>query len=401
MKKLISVCLCFAILLLLVCSCGSTADDEYFIGQITEATDGKLQISVYSQYSEKYGSTVNIESDASAKNLKHGDEVRVTVDSISGNNVKASEIKPLLYNCDQEKIVNYDRITVPEDFPSFLGDVNFTVKDANCFSAFPYRVVKQDIREIYLSSYYETDAQFVIFGNTTSECTVGDFVYVATEKYKVSGVYNAVEIGDLSRLYVASVDSIGEDVTPGGGGVLKPVVYLYPEEKTVVDVKLQLDFDLTCPYPDYNGGEGWKNLETAPDGTITRSGREYYCLYWEGDGFDKADFSKGFCVKGDETAEFLENVLAEIGLNEREANEFIIYWLPVLQQNEYNLISFQGENYTKAADLIVSPKPDSVLRVFMSFKPLKEPVEIEPQAFENFERKGFTVVEWGGGPAKD
>ena len=124
-------------------------------------------------------------------------------------------------------------------------------------------------------------------------------------------------------------------------------------------------------------------------------------MYWEGDGFDKADFSKGFCVKADETAEFLENVLAEIGLNEREANEFIIYWLPVLQQNEYNLISFQGENYTKAADLIVSPKPDSVLRVFMSFKPLKEPVEIEPQAFENFERKGFTVVEWGGGPAKD
>jgi hypothetical protein len=112
------------------------------------------------------------------------------------------------------------------------------------------------------------------------------------------------------------------------------------------------------------------------------------------------DFSKGFCVKGEDTAEFLAETLEKIGLTPREANEFIIYWLPILEKNEYNLISFQQEAYTDTAELEITPKPDSLLRVFMAAKPLDAPVEIEPQEFEGFERNGFTAVEWGGGIAK-
>ena len=111
----------------------------------------------------------------------------------------------------------------------------------------------------------------------------------------------------------------------------------------------------------------------------------------------KPDFSGGFCVKGEDTAEFLADVLPKIGLTPREANEFIIYWLPILQENEYNLISFQGDNYDAAAKLEITPTPDSVLRIYMTAKPLTSPVEVEPQTFEPFERNGFTVVEWGGG----
>jgi hypothetical protein len=32
----------------------------------------------------------------------------------------------------------------------------------------------------------------------------------------------------------------------------------------------------------------------------------------------------------------------------------------------------------------------------MVIKPLEEPINIEPQDFNKFERKWFTVVEWGG-----
>jgi hypothetical protein len=48
------------------------------------------------------------------------------------------------------------------------------------------------------------------------------------------------------------------------------------------------------------------------------------------------------------------------------------------------------------AILTITPEPDSVLRVFMAFKPLFAPIMIEPQQLTPFERKGFTVVEWGG-----
>lgn len=68
----------------------------------------------------------------------------------------------------------------------------------------------------------------------------------------------------------------------------------------------------------------------------------------------------------------------------------------MLEQSNYNLISFQTDVYTEHARLIVSPEPDSVLRVFMAWKSLDAPVDIQPQALPAFERDGFTVVEWGG-----
>ena len=45
------------------------------------------------------------------------------------------------------------------------------------------------------------------------------------------------------------------------------------------------------------------------------------------------DFSTGFCVPGSGTAEFLEDALGKLGLNRTEANEFIVYWLPLMQEN--------------------------------------------------------------------
>ena len=108
------------------------------------------------------------------------------------------------------------------------------------------------------------------------------------------------------------------------------------------------------------------------------------------------DFSRGFVIKGEDTAEFLRKTLAEIGLTPVEYNEFIVYWLPRMQNKPYNLISFQSDIYTKSAKLEISPSPDSLLRVFMAYRPLSAPIDIEPQAFDTFVRQGFTVVEWGG-----
>ena len=88
--------------------------------------------------------------------------------------------------------------------------------------------------------------------------------------------------------------------------------------------------------------------------------------------------------------------LDRLGLTRREANEFLVYWLPRMQDNPYNLIAFQQEAYTESAKLTVSPRPDSVLRVFMAWKPLARPVDVPAQTLPGFERRGFTLVEWGG-----
>ena len=108
------------------------------------------------------------------------------------------------------------------------------------------------------------------------------------------------------------------------------------------------------------------------------------------------DFSTGFCVAGVDTAAFLEGALADLGLTEKEANEFIIYWLPKMEGNAYNLISFQQEAYTDSAVLTIDPAPDTLIRVFMAWQGLDEPVEVQPQSLTAPERVGFTAVEWGG-----
>ncbi len=181
------------------------------------------------------------------------------------------------------------------------------------------------------------------------------------------------------------------------GAIAKPVIYLYPEETTEVSVSVEFmdGGGITVSYPDY--GDGW-NVTAHPDGTLfDEDGSEYYCLYWEGEGRAAVDLSRGFCVRGEDTAQFLREKLLHIGLTPREANEFIIYWLPLMQDNEYNIIALHTEQYSESIPLTVSPKPDTEIRVFMTYTPSDTYVEILPQALPSYERSGFTLVEWGGG----
>lgn len=177
----------------------------------------------------------------------------------------------------------------------------------------------------------------------------------------------------------------------------KPVLYLYPREECRVDVDLDYRGELTCTYPKYEGG--W-SVTARPDGTLTDDrGQEYNYLYWEGVGYKDFDFSRGFCVTGEDTAAFLEEALEKLGLTRREANEFIVYWLPLMEGNSYNVIAFQTETYEEAAKLTVSPQPDTVIRVFMAWYGTDRPVELPAQELTAPLREGFTVVEWGGSQA--
>ncbi len=175
----------------------------------------------------------------------------------------------------------------------------------------------------------------------------------------------------------------------------KPVIYLYPTKEEVIDVNLEYKGEITVTYPEYK--DGWK-VKARPDGTLKNleDNKEYSYLFWEGISDLNYDISEGFVVKKEETADFLQEKLAYMGLTPKEYNEFIVYWLPILQENKYNLISFAGEEYNQYAKLNISPKPDSILRVMMLYKPLDKPIEIKEQKLEEFNRKGFTVVEWGG-----
>ena len=206
-------------------------------------------------------------------------------------------------------------------------------------------------------------------------------------------IYAYAESTEKQQDVINFVSGIKENCAGVGIGG-KPVIYLYPEKEQEVNVKLDLDGKFTFTYPEYNNG--W-NVTAKPDGTIISDGKEYSYLFWEGlmPTF-KPDFKEGFVIKGSESAEFLRETLSQMGLTPKEYNEFIVYWAPKLQENEYNKIYFAEDDYTDKAKLEINPKPDSILRVFMVYEKADENTVLPKQEIKPFERKGFTVVEWGG-----
>lgn len=141
--------------------------------------------------------------------------------------------------------------------------------------------------------------------------------------------------------------------------------------------------------------DGWK-LECHGDGSFTtENGALCHRLYWESDVNWSVPMEEGFCVPGADTAEFLTDALKKLGLNSLEINDFLITWLPRMEGNAYNLITFHTE---QVAD--ISPAPDTLIRVLMVFRPLEESMDIAPQTLTLTQRTGSTAVLLGGGIAQ-
>ncbi|MBQ1551020.1 MAG: hypothetical protein IIZ67_02865 [Bacilli bacterium] len=176
----------------------------------------------------------------------------------------------------------------------------------------------------------------------------------------------------------------------------KPIIYIYPKEDIDVKIKLSHPENLTTTYPKY---ENEWNVIARKDGTlIDKNNKKYYALYWESKE-NKSNPMKedGFVVQKENLIDFLEEKLEILGLNYKESNEFIMYWLPILEKSEYNYIRFQTmEEINKSMDLSIDPKPDTLIRVRMEYKPLEKEIKVKEQKLNSVERKGYTVVEWGG-----
>ena len=177
----------------------------------------------------------------------------------------------------------------------------------------------------------------------------------------------------------------------------KPIIYIYPEKDMNVSVKLPLKDNITVSYPKYI--DGW-NVYAKADGTLLDldTNKELYSLYYEAIpevGYEVKD--DGFVVEGKDVAEFLDEKLEVLGLNAKEREEFIVYWLPILEGNKYNYIRFATkEEINENTPLEITPAPQTLIRVMMTFKGLDNPIDVKEQELTRVERNGYTVVEWGG-----
>ena len=149
--------------------------------------------------------------------------------------------------------------------------------------------------------------------------------------------------------------------------------------------------------PEYRNG--W-DVIADPTGKILNpsDNRTYSYLFWEGWSLIYPIQSKGFIIKQNEVPKFLARTLPKLGLNEKEAHDFMEAWLPNFTSSPYYFITFLDQDaIDKIAPLQISPKPDTTIRVLMDTRSLNHPINVvEPELKKVPQRFGFTVVEWGG-----
>lgn len=210
--------------------------------------------------------------------------------------------------------------------------------------------------------------------------------YDQTFEIPISSEYNEI----IPYYRITKQEQCDDDV------VYKPIIYIYPEKEMDLTIRLKNKDLLTYTYPKYNNS--W-NIRVNTNGNIFdyNTNRNYYALYWEAIDNSKINTNEGFIVKGQNTIEFLEEKLEYIGLNEREINEFIIYWIDKLENNKYNYIRFRTtDEINEYMPLSISEKPDTLIRVIMDYMPLEKEINVKEQKLDKVVRKGYTIVEWGG-----
>jgi len=256
-------------------------------------------------------------------------------------------------------------------------------------ASFRDRVSSPDRLEDLRRAGYDVDVTrelLVVDGEADSNPTVFAFSHDRS-KLGIVGVCSDVTIIDF-----------GVPSPPRPIAVRKPVVYLYPPAPTRVQVQLELDGELVAHYPAMQAGR-WSVL-ASPDGELVdeATGRHHRYLFWEATSAAwELDPKRAHCVPGTEAAAFMERVCERYALTDAECGDFVTYWLPALANNPYSVIELvDPSTYARYARLDVTPQPDAVIRPFMIFRRSDTPVDVGAPELPRAERRGFTVVEWGG-----
>ncbi len=184
----------------------------------------------------------------------------------------------------------------------------------------------------------------------------------------------------------------------------KPVIYVYADEATDLELKLNTEAELSFTYPAYQ--DGWR-VQVDPSKGLSVEGKNYPYLFWEGLNHGNLQYAivdqqlVGEVIHTDTIISYLEDQLQTYGLNAKETTDFITFWGPVLRQQSYVFVQFVVDSgYDRIASLESSVLLDNERRVFMQYESFDERPNLnvthtQPPA-ESIDRNGLTLIEWGG-----
>ena len=266
------------------------------------------------------------------------------------------------------------------DHSTLVGTLDITVQNVNDYYTdlfqnvfYPSRDAEWSVEDWWKKSYYD---KLNFYAQMVKEGREKEFEWLRDELLNMA-------------------PKAGSTVLPNHVTAKKPNIYLYPETKTDITVTFERPGCLTASIPDYTGD--W-SITAAPDGTLTDADKNSYeYLFYEAL-VKKNTFQteEGFLVPADKRDEVFRRVLTDYGFNEQETADFIEYWSDYLTSGEdYVMYPILTDGVDAAVPVSFSVNPDSITRIWFGFTHY-DGSEIKKTEITPIERKGFTVVEWGG-----
>ena len=287
-----------------------------------------------------------------------------------------------IYNCEASGSPPNNFITVDVDLdPIVQGKFNGTIFMTQWFFSDRYLpntdVNVTDGWEVVTA--FQTDEQ----GRFAIDLPPGNYVFEFTSDW--GGEYHEEPVSIAGQY----LDFFFPDYTQ----MLKPNIYLYPEETVELDVNIVFPHggQITTSIPDYN--DGW-HITVEPSGIING---EYECLFYESLQPDYGQYAVGWVVIREELEDFFRNNMAQTGFNQKEIDDFIEYWIPRLTEYPYYAIYPQyNDELEEMVKLEFSVQPQSLIRLIYSVRGLEDNnLNIQEPVIPPFAREGFTVTEWG------
>ena len=173
----------------------------------------------------------------------------------------------------------------------------------------------------------------------------------------------------------------------------KPNIYIYPNEKLNLSVKIL--------FP--NGGkviESIPNYKNSWEVTVTPDGKiddTYRYLFYECQMPDLAQKEYGWVVDKSNLKDFFNKNMVASGFSQNEITDFIEYWIPILTEYKYYEIYPQ---YKSTLDEMVkisySIEPTNFYRLFYFIKGRdNNTLQLLTPIIETAKRKNYYAVEWG------
>ena len=369
----ISLFLLFVSGLFLACGDSTGPDDKHNFPDPVDSVVQDISLDVYSVFSGELLDEIQLSTEG--ETIIDVPDTGLAVDM--GLNIYAhvAGFYSEIYTCNDGDTLDIDLDAVP-DVPYSLAGM---IYEASGMSGFCY-CANQTVNIIRTDGY----------GFSTTTDSLGRY----GAKDMPPGTYAvAVLLSDTTMIFQTTNTSATDyrDFSYKHETYIRaPYIYLYPEQQSDISVEVQFlqGGGITESEPAY--GDGW-NVNATPEGIING---QYNYLFYEGTMPHLPIPESGWLISGDNLQGDISELLASLGFNESETEDFTDYWIPVIEGYQYYGFFYLDPDSIISLD--ISPVPDNILRIFFYIEPLDRPIAISsPEIPNQFSREGFAAVEWG------